>query len=103
MHRLYEAADRIEAQRLIDFLADHDIPAVVLGDFLAGAAGELPANIFPVVWIAKNGHRFHAESLLEEFLQPVHESGSSWNCPGCGETVEDSFQVCWNCGMSKPE
>jgi predicted nucleic-acid-binding Zn-ribbon protein len=20
-----------------------------------------------------------------------------WKCPGCGETVDDHFEVCWNC------
>jgi len=103
MHRLYEAADRIEAQRLVDFLAEHQIPAVILGDFLTGAAGELPANIFPAVWITRNGHRFMAESLLREFLCSTGATGGDWVCPGCGETVEDGFQVCWNCGTSKPD
>ena len=24
-----------------------------------------------------------------------------WKCGGCGETVEDSFDVCWNCQRDK--
>lgn len=24
-----------------------------------------------------------------------------WKCPGCGEDVEDDFDVCWNCQHSK--
>ena len=24
-----------------------------------------------------------------------------WNCPSCGSTVEDVFEVCWNCGTSR--
>lgn len=24
-----------------------------------------------------------------------------WRCGKCGETVESSFDVCWNCGTSK--
>lgn len=24
-----------------------------------------------------------------------------WKCPGCGETVDDNFEVCWNCQREK--
>ena len=24
-----------------------------------------------------------------------------WICPGCGESVEDSFDVCWNCSTAQ--
>ena len=24
-----------------------------------------------------------------------------WKCSGCGETVEDTFDVCWNCQRDK--
>jgi uncharacterized protein YbjQ (UPF0145 family) len=24
-----------------------------------------------------------------------------WTCPKCGESVEDEFEVCWNCGTGK--
>ena len=24
-----------------------------------------------------------------------------WTCPKCGEEVEETFEVCWNCGTSK--
>ncbi len=102
MQVLYEAADRIEAQRLADFLGDHGICASVLGDYLAGAAGELPVNIYPTVWIAQSGQMPRACRLLEEFLQPGGGDGAPWTCPLCGETVEEGFEVCWNCGSVRP-
>lgn len=24
-----------------------------------------------------------------------------WKCKNCGEVIEDSFQICWNCGTSQ--
>jgi Ca2+/Na+ antiporter len=24
-----------------------------------------------------------------------------WKCPKCGESIEDSFDACWNCGSGK--
>ena len=26
-----------------------------------------------------------------------------WKCPGCGEAVDDHFDICWKCGETKPE
>jgi hypothetical protein len=26
-----------------------------------------------------------------------------WKCPGCGEAVDDHFDICWKCGDTKPE
>jgi len=98
MRRLYEAADRFEAQRVVDFLQDHQIPAVILGDYLSGASGELPANIFPAVWLVEESHWYRANTLLEKFLSPPPDAQSEWCCRGCGETVEGGFEVCWNCG-----
>lgn len=99
MRRLYEAADRFEAQRLIDLLQDHRIPAVMLCDYLSGAAGELPANIFPCVWLVDDTHWYRAKTVLEEFLSSPPDPQTDWCCPTCGETVEGGFDVCWNCGM----
>jgi hypothetical protein len=101
MRCLYEAADRFEAQRLVDFLGEQGIPAVILGDFLSGAAGELPATIFPAVWLVEDRHWFMAQALLREFRQPRTASQAAWRCPVCGETVEGGFEVCWNCGSQR--
>ncbi len=103
MRPLYQAADRIEAQRLVDFLAQHDIEAVIVGDFLSGGIGDLPADIYPVVWLPDNRHWFMASRLLETFLTPDPRADESWICPSCNERVEGSFEVCWNCGQERPE
>jgi hypothetical protein len=26
-----------------------------------------------------------------------------WKCGGCGDAVDDQFDVCWKCGDAKPE
>ncbi len=101
MRRLYEAADRFEAQRLIDLLQDHRIPAVMLGDYLSGGVGELPANIFPCVWVVKDSHSYKAKTVLAEFLSSQPGLETEWLCPGCGETVAGGFEVCWNCGIPR--
>ena len=103
MRRLYLARDRIEAQFLRDFLAHHRVRAVLLGDYLAGAAGELPLDIFPSVWVVDDDDLPHARELLARFLRQTAaaEPGPPWVCPACGEQVERGFDLCWNCGRQR--
>jgi hypothetical protein len=98
MRKLYEAADRVEAQLLKDYLLEQDIPTLLFGDYLSGAVGELPANIFPSLWITKDEQYHRARRLIEEFLaQPQAGIGEAWRCPVCGEGVDPGFDICWNC------
>ena len=102
MLRLYEARDRIEAQFLRDFLERHLISATILGDYLAGAAGELPLNIYPTVWVMEDEDLPRAQELLARFLdQGSADAGPAWVCPGCGEPVDAGFDLCWNCGRHR--
>ena len=102
MRTLYEAADRIEAQLLIDYLQEQGIQTVLLGDTLSGAAGELPANIFPTLWVVKDEQYQRGRWLIEEYKANASQSkGRSWRCPVCGETVDPGFDLCWNCATPK--
>lgn len=103
MRRLYQAKDRIEAQMLRDFLADQGIETTIVGDYLAGAAGELPANIFPEVWVMQDRDLESAAELLRSWCQGPSESagGGSWTCANCGEVLELQFQVCWRCATPR--
>ena len=105
MRRLYQARDRIEAQLLLDFLDRHLIRSVVLGDFLAGAAGELPADICPTLWLIDDQDLDRAHEVLARFLAPPQSSldAAPWHCAACGEQIEGDFDRCWNCGRVRPE
>jgi hypothetical protein len=103
MQRLYQAADRIEAQVLRDLLARHRVEAQVFGDYLSGAAGELPADIYPTVWVLDDEDLARARELLEAWLRENAERAAarSWVCHGCGELVDGSFDLCWRCGQER--
>jgi hypothetical protein len=105
MQRLYLARDRVEAQFLRDFLDAERIGAVILGDYLAGAAGELPANIFPAVWVVEDSDLERARVVLARFLDQGRAAmeRAAWTCPHCGESVDGGFDCCWSCGTSRPE
>jgi hypothetical protein len=102
VQRLYQAGDRIEAQLLVDFLDRHLIRAQVLGDYLAGAFGELPVDIYPTVWVLEDDDLPRARELLRRFLDRSDAgSGPVWVCPACGERVDAGFELCWNCGHAR--
>ena len=104
MQRLYEARDRIEAQLLVDYLGDWGIRAVILGDYLTGAVGELSALSFPAVWVVENGDLEIARRRLDEFIERSEGSAArpGWDCPSCGAEVDAGFDMCWRCGAARP-
>jgi hypothetical protein len=104
MQRLYQARDRIEAQLLLDFLDRHLLRCVVLGDYLSGAAGELPVDICPTLWLIDDQDLGRAREVLARFLTPPapRPTTAPWHCPACGEQVEGDFDLCWNCGRTRP-
>ena len=103
MKRLYEAANQIEAQMLKDQLLAQGIESVILGGFLSGAAGELPANIYPEVWVLDEGQLPQARELLAEFAKNQIKSAQTepWDCPNCGARVDAGFDLCWNCALPR--
>ncbi len=102
MHRLYQAGNRIEAQLLSDLLGHQGIDTAILGDYLSGAIGELPADIYPSVWLIDVADLPRAESLLAGFLaEQSRDVGASWVCHRCGELIDGSFDLCWRCGGSR--
>jgi hypothetical protein len=105
MKKLYQARDSLEAQMLRDRLQAQHIPAVVLGDGLLGAAGELPALVFPTVWVVESRDLLPAERVLADFLRaPASVEGDqAWDCPGCGERIDAEFSLCWQCGRARPD
>ncbi len=100
MLKFYEARDSLEARQLIDALAAHRIEATVLGEYLSGAAGELPAFNFPWVWLINNDDLRPAQDVLDGFLASrgsLPKKGP-WVCPSCGAQVDAGFDICWQCG-----
>ncbi len=105
MQKLYEARDSLEAQMLKDRLQSRHIQAVVLGDGLLGGVGELPAMVFPTVWVVESRDLEPAKRVLDKFLGVPHPAGlgRAWDCPSCGEQVDAEFDLCWQCGAVRPE
>ena len=100
---LYEASDSLEARQLIDALDAHGIEATVLGEYLGGAAGELPAMNYPWVWLINNDDLHSAQDVLDGFLASRGNlpKARSWVCRTCGAEVDAGFDICWQCGAPR--
>jgi hypothetical protein len=106
MKKLYTARDAMEAHFLRTLLEERDIPAAVLGENLAPARGELPFTLEtqPAVWVRED-HFAQAQAVVDEMLAQRHAQSLAlpWTCPACGEEVDGTFDLCWNCQASRPE
>ncbi|MCM8883679.1 MAG: DUF2007 domain-containing protein, partial [Candidatus Thiodiazotropha sp.] len=102
MLELYQAVDRVEAQMLKDYLDQQGIASVILGDLLSGAVGELPANIYPTLWILEDGELVRAKRLTEQYFCKPPVAGEPWRCAVCGESIDSGFDICWNCATPGP-
>ncbi len=100
MKVLYQAADRVEAQLLKDYLASYHIKTLVQGEYLTGAAGELPPMIFPVLWVVEDDDYTRGLQLIQHFLNS-EDRNPPWICIGCDERNEGEFHICWNCARPK--
>lgn len=97
MQRLYSAENVFDAYIVRDRLIAEGIDAVVHGEMLIGALGELPADTRPSVWIRGDADYAAARAVVEAFEQGP-ASGPDWRCPRCGETNAATFGLCWSCG-----
>ncbi|MEK6246627.1 MAG: DUF2007 domain-containing protein [Planctomycetales bacterium] len=99
---VYSAADAQEAHLIKTILEEAGIEAHVVGDHLQNAIGYLPAGVIsPRVWV-NTVHWEQARKIIDEHLaqtQPV--SPDPWQCTGCGETNESSFEICWKCQTAR--
>lgn len=102
-YEVYLAADPVNAEIVKDMLIDRGITAHVRNQYLWGAMGNLPANIYPQVWIENPDLYQRARELVAEFENGPATTARSWRCPGCAERVEGQFSACWYCQHPRPE
>lgn len=103
MHKLYLAADLVDAHLLLHRLHAAGIEARVLNEHAAGGVGELaPDSAAPEVWIVHERDLERALGVVEDYEYdldaPEEGEADKQRCPHCGEENPESFEVCWNCG-----
>jgi hypothetical protein len=101
MKKIYTARNPIDAHLLKGALEGEQIKAIVQGDFLWGARGEVPVTpeTCPSVWIVDDADYEKAVQVLEDFKsQEIAADIREWKCDNCNETNEGQFLEYWQCG-----
>jgi Putative prokaryotic signal transducing protein len=104
MKPLHTARHATEAHVIRGYLESQGIDALIRGEFLAGAIGELPADQCRI-YVLNDGEFARAQTLLREFLRGDAErlhAHEQWQCACCHETIEGQFTDCWKCGAARP-
>ena len=111
MKQAYHAANPVDAQLAVDLLASEGIQAHVQGNFLSGAAGELPVGELLRVWVADADldrakallatREGDGDALAPESLDPLLERSwqRAWRGLGArGEAsaLRDELLEAWN-------
>ena len=102
--RLYSSGNPVDVYLLREELIAEGIPAVVIGESLGAARGDLPmtGDTLPGVWVGKRQIE-RAMEIATRYDQQRRERLAAeqdlppWTCEECGEEVEGAFEVCWNC------
>ena len=100
--RVYQADNSIEAGLVQGLLQRSGVLVQLSGEYLAGAAGELPLTDIGVqLWVPQQQFTV-AQRIIEQYLQQLQHEPAQWHC-GCGELNYQSFEVCWACLQDKDE
>lgn len=100
MHVVYKAADPLEAAIVRDLLREAGLSAECLDEQAWGGQGELPANLFPRVAVRWQQEVARARELIRDYEHSPRQA--DWRCRSCGEEVDGSMGLCWNCGAQPP-
>jgi hypothetical protein len=106
MRQVYSAEHPTEAHIVKGILESAGIEAVVKGDILFSARGEIPITpeTAPSVWILEESRFDEARGLVRQYELANSgnlSSGDMWTCVSCAEKLEGQFTHCWKCGEAK--
>lgn len=103
MLQVYDAENQIDAQLALDALQSAGIEVVMKGQFLSGAAGELPASGLVTLWVVNPEFEEQAKDIIADYESRKRHSGPPQTCPNCSEMIDGNFVCCWNCGEELPQ
>ena len=103
MQMIYSARDSLLVSHIKNLLQARGIDCTLRNEFLAGAMGELPpTETWPELWVAERDVP-RAQAVIDNFHTRREQVLPAWRCPRCGEDVDGEFDLCWNCGESRPD
>lgn len=114
MQRVYSSPCIAECDQLRMSLSSEGIQSEMRNEFghpigLA-AIGGVAGFAAPEVWVDDSDHA-DAMKIVNAFIQSLNDASvptsetldrDEWHCPRCGETVDATFNACWNCDAPRP-
>ena len=55
----------------------------------------------PEISIARDEDMTRAAEILQSWLDASGNRVATWQCSKCGETLEQQFDTCWQCGAKR--
>lgn len=112
LKEVYRAASPMEAGMIVALLNQHGIRAQTMGATLSFVGGEVPLGwpTAPQIVVMEEDEARARELVVEwesnsrsnaEPKGQDAESPKTWDCPECGEEVEYTFEMCWNCMFNR--
>lgn len=105
MLRIYSHPDTAMVHLVKNELENRGIEALIRGEHAAAVfGGGAGIDAWTELWVVDDARAEEAAGIIKGVIEqtPLPE-GEPWRCPNCGEEVEASFAVCWNCGEERPE
>lgn len=99
---VYLAASGLEAGLVQGLLQQQRILVFTNGQYLAGAAGELPLTELGVRLLVPQQQYQEARAVIEQYLSQLKHEPAQWLCQ-CGELNYQSFEICWSCHQEHNE
>ena len=97
MKKVFTRENRMIVSNKKNLLQAECIATVVINEFAAGGAGDLPAfDTWSEFWVDDDARFTRAQAVPRSILDD--SSGQSWFCQACQEENDAAFRICWNCG-----
>ena len=99
MKKVFTHENRMIVFNMKNVLQGEGIETVVVNEFAAGGAGDLPTfDTWPELWVEDESRFEQAQAVLRDILD--NRDKKAWYCRGCQEKNDAVFQICWNCGRT---
>lgn len=97
MKKVFTYENRMFFLNVKNLLQAEGSATVVVNEFAAGGAGDLPAfDTWPGLRVDDDARFHRAQAVLRSILDD--SNGQSWFCQACQEENDAAFRICWNCG-----
>ena len=99
MKKVFTHENRMIVFNMKNVLQGEGIETVVVNEFAGGGAGDLPTfDTWPEIWVEDESKFAQAQAIVQGILN--NRADDAWFCPGCHESNDAAFQICWNCGRT---